>query len=618
MKRKEFDRVVNESMSHFAESSGKSGGYSLIGHSRLVTNGSELVEKNNQPVIGERTVCVHNGIITNIDQLWEKSDSSPTLEVDSEIIPHYLESEAYGLDPSARLSAFAGEMQGTFSIACLFGGAETMLLATNCGSLYFLHDKESGIFVFASEFLILEEFLKKSSIKDFGGLPLGADSIQKLESNHWLTCGLSDGELKTGVIGKDSFTLDNAGSAAIEEVSLEGAVLPSAFSVKLPDLDFPAIQSSLLKRFSETEKKVASLKRCTRCILPSSFPFIRFDDAGVCNFCNHYQKINPLGFDALKEKLGSREGGGGQADGIMTFSGGRDSCYGLHVFTQELGMRPVAYTYDWGMITDLGRRNQARMCGKLGVEHIVISADIRRKRSNIRKNVAAWLKTPDLGTVPLFMAGDKQYFYYANWLAKKFNADLVVLCENMLETTNFKTGFCGIAPAFEQDHTYSLSKSAKMQMIMHYAKNFLRNPSYINSSVWDSMHAFMSYYMISHDYLNMFDYLVWDEQQIEKVLLEEYDWEIAEDTTTTWRIGDGTAAFYNYIYYVLAGFTEHETFRSNQIREGMISREEALASVAAENTVRFESMRWYCETVGLNFADVVDAIHRTQPVEGLR
>ena len=30
------------------------------------------------------------------------------------------------------------------------------------------------------------------------------------------------------------------------------------------------------------------------------------------------------------------------------------------------------------MVNDLARRNQARVTGKLGVEHIIISADIKR------------------------------------------------------------------------------------------------------------------------------------------------------------------------------------------------------------------------------------------------
>ena len=50
-----------------------------------------------------------------------------------------------------------------------------------------------------------------------------------------------------------------------------------------------------------------------------------------------------------------------------------------------MGLNPIAYTYDWGMVTDIARRNQARLVGKLGVEHIIVSADITLKRNNIRK-----------------------------------------------------------------------------------------------------------------------------------------------------------------------------------------------------------------------------------------
>ena len=66
-------------------------------------------------------------------------------------------------------------------------------------------------------------------------------------------------------------------------------------------------------------------------------------------------------------------------------------------------------------------------------------------------------------------------------------------------------------------------------------------------------------------------------KQINRALRTEYNWELAQDTTTTWRIGDGTVAFYNYCYFTIAGFSEIDTFRSNQIREGALSREEGLS-----------------------------------------
>ena len=89
-----------------------------------------------------------------------------------------------------------------------------------------------------------------------------------------------------------------------------------------------------------------------------------------------------------------------------------------------------------------------------------------------------------------------------------------------------------------------------------------------------------------------------------------YGWEISSDTNTTWRIGDGTAAFYNYIYYTVGGFTEHDTFRSNQIREGVLTREEGMKLVMEENRPRYQSIKWYLDTLGLDYENTIKTINR--------
>jgi glucosamine--fructose-6-phosphate aminotransferase (isomerizing) len=76
-----------------------------------------------------------------------------------------------------------------------------------------------------------------------------------------------------------------------------------------------------------------------------------------------------------------------------------------------------------------------------------------------------------------------------------------------------------------------------------------------------------------------------------------------------WRIGDGTASFYNYIYYAFAGFTESDTFRSNQIRAGLIGREDGLAKVIEENRPRSSSIEWYCDVIGISFNDAIKRIN---------
>ena len=65
-------------------------------------------------------------------------------------------------------------------------------------------------------------------------------------------------------------------------------------------------------------------------------PFIHFDSDGICNYCHNY---SPRNIPRPKEELFllveeyRRESGN---DCIIPFSGGRDSCYGLHLVVNEL------------------------------------------------------------------------------------------------------------------------------------------------------------------------------------------------------------------------------------------------------------------------------------------
>ncbi|MCI5058596.1 MAG: hypothetical protein MRY83_20965, partial [Flavobacteriales bacterium] len=357
---------------------------------------------------------------------------------------------------------------------------------------------------------------------------------------------------------------------------------------------------------------IRNIKRCSKCLLPETFPFLAFDEKGVCNICNNYKPtMQEPKLDDLERLLSKFRRPGKEPDCVAPFSGGRDSSYGLHYMVKELGLKPKTYTYDWGMVTDLARRNIYRVCGELGIENILVSANLKVKRRNIRLNVEAWLKRPHLGMIPLFMAGDKHFIYYVNKIKRENGITLNIWCPNRLENTDFKVGFCGISPDFDKDRIDNLAMSKKVGLAAFYAKQFLINPGYINKSLIDSATSFYSYYVEPRgDYVTLFDYVPWDEQHIEKTLFEKYNWEISPDTTSTWRIGDGTAAFYNYIYYTVAGFSEFDTFRSNQIREGMITREEGLEAIYRENRPRFDSLKWYFDTVGIDFEKAIEIVNK--------
>ena len=388
------------------------------------------------------------------------------------------------------------------------------------------------------------------------------------------------------------------------------------YSMKPLENSYVPLNSKFISKFhkednflSKLEYDVPDLKRCTKCILPETMPFISFDQDGVCNYCTNYTIRNsPKPLEQL-ENLVKPYRRSDHVDCIVPFSGGRDSCMALHLIKTELKLNPVAYTYDWGMITDLGRRNISRFCAKLGVENIIVAADIRKKRDYIRKNLLAWLRNPHLGMLSLLTAGDKYFFKYVEKIKKDTQVSLNIWGINPLEVTHFKAGFLGVAPSFVGKNVYISGWRKQLDYQKKTNFEYLRNPSYFNSSIIDTIGG--EYWRSIHkkkDYFHLFDYYTWDEKEIDGVL-DTYNWERAVDTKTSWRIGDGTAAFYNYAYYTAAGFTEHDTFRSNQIREGQLSREKGLKLVQDENKPRFENISWYLDAVNIDYDFAIDTIN---------
>lgn len=571
----------------------------IIGHARLVTNGSLEDNSNNQPVVSEGIVGIHNGIMTNDADLWSKFPALKRMsEVDTEVflslIRYFLKKER---NIHKSVSDTFNLIEGSASISLLFNNFDLQLLATNTGSLYYY--KDDKFFVYASEEAILNNFLTIFKFK--------SQKITQLKPNHLITIDLNNFMI----------VLD---SLKVKKSLIK--ILPTERLTTIRDLS-PAQKSFQVNKNILTDKMIdkfnkqylkcktiiSKLPRCTKCLLPSTMPLISFDRDGVCNYCHNYKKGEHRGLTALNEALKPYKSGSDKPNCIVSFSGGRDSCYALHYVKKVLKLNPIAYSYDWGMLTDLGRRNQARMCGKLGVEHLLVSADIQQKRNYIRQNVTAWLKKPKLGMIPLFMAGDKQYFYYLNKLKQETGIDLVIYADNFLEKTDFKYGFAKVDLESGVKKAYQIGKYNSIKLLLYYLNQFFQNSAYLNSSLFDTFTAYVSSYIVPKDYLYLYRYLKWDEKTINNTLISQYNWELSPDTKSTWRIGDGTASFYNYIYYTMAGFTENDTFRSNQIREGLITRKEGLALAESENHPRWESIRWYCDTIGINMEQTLQIIN---------
>jgi glucosamine--fructose-6-phosphate aminotransferase (isomerizing) len=595
----------------------------VLGHSRLQTNGLSEINTNNQPVVKDGAVGVHNGIIVNDSKLWKTYPAiAKKYDVDTEVFLSLLQMfRVQGKSVVEAVRLVFEHIEGSASVAVEFDDVNNLVLASNTGSLYMALSKSEKILVFASEKYILQQVLDNKFLRSL----FVDQSITQVKAGQGYLFDLNI--IKKFLFSLNKPSVDNANGVPLKSK----AQIFELYDQQTPPLPDPSqyllredIKQTMIHNWESLYLNENTLKRCNRCLLPETMPYISFDEEGVCSYCRDYEtRGNYLkGENALEEFVSQYRNNSGEPDVLIGFSGGRDSSFGLDYIKNTLGLHPLTFTYDWGMVNDLARRNQARVVGKLGIEHIIISADIRAKRTNIRKNLKAWLKRPDLGMVPILMAGDKQFYYYFHKVRKQTGIKLFIFCggyEGEEGTGLFKYGFCNVTTQGKKNalkRMTGISRKNKLKIMYYYLKQFISNPAYINKSILDTLFAYYASYVLKDDYLYLFHYIDWDENKILSTLTEKFNWERETDTIVTWRTDDGTAAFYNYIYLTMAGFTESDIFRSHQIREGKLTRDQAYEILREENKPRFKSIEWYGQAIDVDMNKVIETINSAPRLYG--
>ncbi len=578
IKRKSYKEFINKFLGNTM-----SDNLLMIGQTRLVTNGSKFSYYNNQPLETENLVGVHNGIFTNLEEEYsEKTKNYESFDVKSDSLIFYENISNFSKEKNFVKNFFnyLKDIKGNYSIAFHLLNENKIFISSNCGSLYYYFDE--NIFTFASEKKFILEFLEFSKL----------NINKKFEESKIKKC-----INEIVIYDQDKHELTN--------VLLKNEYKDSKIEINYQN---KLIIKNNLKYENE---KLKNLKRCSKCILPETYPFISFNSKNICNYCEKYEKQIFFGEDKLFEYLEKFRSKNGDPDCLIGLSGGRDSTYGLHLLKTKYKMNPIAYTFDWGLTTDISRINAAKVCGKLGVEHIIRSADIEKKRDYVKKNLFSWLKRPHLGMLPIIQVGDKGFYDYGRKLSKELNLKLVIHCTGyQLEQREFFLGFAGIKQKLKNNQRmYSYDFLNKLKMLYWYSLQFILNPNYINSALLDNFDGFLASFVRKDDFLHLYNFEPWNENLMIKTLNEEYNW--TDDISygkNQWRMGDGQTAFNNYVYYTLAGFSEYDNFRSNQIREGLITRSDAIKLCEEDNKIKYDTLKNFSDVIGFNLDNVLSKI----------
>jgi hypothetical protein len=111
-------------------------------------------------------------------------------------------------------------------------------------------------------------------------------------------------------------------------------------------------------------------------VLSSHFPGISFDERGLCKQCRDAGPLEDIEIRraALRERLDAvlahaRGAGKGEYQCIVAFSGGKDSSFTLKLLVEHYGLRCLAVTVDNGFLSEQALVNCRLVVDALGVDH---------------------------------------------------------------------------------------------------------------------------------------------------------------------------------------------------------------------------------------------------------
>ena len=352
---------------------------------------------------------------------------------------------------------------------------------------------------------------------------------------------------------------------------------------------------------------------CAKCILHEKTPFISFDSNGVCNYCKEHNKIVYYGEEKLLDVIKSQKSNKSKYDALVTLSGGRDSSYVLLKLIKDYGLNVLAVNYANPFTNEVAKENIRKLVEKLNVDFIEVNNISKVHLKTYKYIINQWIKKPSLAIFPLICVGCKLMWWEILKIAKKNNITLMVSGGNRFEDTSYKKALLGVKSDVSWEDTF-------LKVIKGVIKEVFRNPRYLNPLFFKH---YLKAYLFGDMYslgtriffkkikkIDLFYYIEWNEEKIVKRLKSEIGWEYPEETNSSWRFDCYISYLKDYLYEKTINITEKDDFYAKIVREGLISREEALKRLEKENKIPEEYIKFVLDDANLTFKEFDEAIEK--------
>lgn len=373
------------------------------------------------------------------------------------------------------------------------------------------------------------------------------------------------------------------------------------------------------------------MTRCTKCVLPSSYPTVQFDEAGVCNYCLNHRVTSPKGKDRLGDILASSRTKAREHDCLVGVSGGKDSSYALYYLVRVCGLRVLACAVDNGFMSEAAKSNLERAAGALGVELVVEKCDYVRKY--IKHSLPLWLRHPSPAMINVVCVGcNVSILRGLLGCAKRRGIPLVVLANGSpVEravafggTADFRRAFLSTNPLGKAFARLGrpFGRSTGLSLLFGVLNEIIRNPFYLLDAC--AVGAFVREYLFTFHVeairkllysgqriVRLYDYIDWEEGEIFSTIKTQLNWE-SDSATSSSHFDCGVYSLKSHLLRETVGFTDKDGILSVMIREGMITREDALERLRRESRVPRELITELLNTIGVDERCLSEALRRSK------
>ncbi|MDO8482066.1 MAG: N-acetyl sugar amidotransferase [bacterium] len=332
------------------------------------------------------------------------------------------------------------------------------------------------------------------------------------------------------------------------------------------------------------------LQYCTRCCVPETQEGIKFDEMGICQACQSSEQKIHVNWVEREKKLrkifnDAKARAGDNYDCIIPISGGKDSAYQLHVLTKIYGMKPLAVTHSHNWWSESGWYNLQNSLETFNVDHMIFTPNRSLINRIAKKSVemigdVSWHDHSGVGSVPI-------------GIAVRFKIPLLIWGESLAENSGRATYE---DPVHKWDREYHLKQSAKKDvagMVGGTLSSRDLYPYIVPSE--EEMKA------VGVWGIHLGDYIFWDDERQTEFLRDTYGWKETEMENTYKRyksVEDVMSGMHDFTCYLKRGFSRTTEQASIDVRNGLLTRDEAFTLIAEHEPERPEALDYYLKITG--------------------